>query len=257
MIQMQDVTVFDMPVEVQEQEQRIAELDRSKNISSYTYKYELKKPAVVQPKTSTISPIVVYITEKLKHGTPQEQKRALVAILQGLDKKKGAAQYLDAGLTDALFYVIDQDTSKMQGPTRQQKRYRKQIQANKKLPKEKIDIAIELSEKELAERNKAYSLYLVAKIQDKLCDEIVNRTGIQPQLSDLSIVQRLIKVSQTNQDENIRGAALGALALLNRPEFEQDLSIIFSQAASSNCQTVKKYAERALRSLSEGDPFAE
>ena len=47
MIQMQDVTVFDMPIEVQAQEQRIAELDRNYNLSpsnsAYTYKYEKKK----------------------------------------------------------------------------------------------------------------------------------------------------------------------------------------------------------------------
>ena len=44
---MQDVTVFDMPIEVQAQEQRIAELDRNYNLSpsnsAYTYKYEKKK----------------------------------------------------------------------------------------------------------------------------------------------------------------------------------------------------------------------
>lgn len=261
MIQMQDVTVFDMPIEVQAQEQRIAELDRTYNLSTsnsaYTYKYETKKPKIVQPKTTAISPMVIYLTEKLRQGNPQEQKRALVAILQGLNKKKGSAQYLDSGLTDALFFVIDQDTSKMQGPTRQQLRYRKQLRENKRLPKEKIDIAVQLSEKEMAERNKAYSLYLVAKIQSELCNQIADRTGLQPKVNDLPIVQRLIKVSQTNKDENIRGAALGALALLNRPEFEQDLSVIFSKAANSNDKIIKEYAERALKSLSEGDPFEE
>ena len=261
MIQMQDVTVFDMPVEVQAQEQRIAKLDRNYNLSpsnsTYTYKYEQKKPKVVQPKTTSISPAVIYLSATLKQGTPQEQTRALVAILQGLNKKKGSAQFLDSGLTDALFFVINQDTSKLKGPTKQQIRYRKQLKENKRLPKEKIDIAVELSDKEIAERNKAYSLYLVAKIQSELCNQIEERTGLQPKVTDLPIVQRLIKVSQTNQDENIRGAALGALALLNRPEFEQDLSVIFSKAANTNDKIIKEYAERALKSLSEGDPFAE
>ena len=65
---MQDVTVFDMPIEVQAQEQRIAELDRNYNLSpsnsAYTYKYEKKKPKIVQPKTTAISPMVIYLTEK-------------------------------------------------------------------------------------------------------------------------------------------------------------------------------------------------
>lgn len=259
MIQMQDVTVFDMPVEVQAKEQRIAEIDRRYNLSpsSYTYKYETKKPTIAQPRTKSISPVVAYLTEKLKRGTPQEQKQALVAVLQGLDKKKTATQFLDTGLTDALFFVIEQDTSKMQGPTKKQIKYRKQLKENKRLSNDKIDYAVTLSQKEIAERNKAYSLYLVARIQDLLCDEIQNRTGVQPKITDLPIVQRLIKESQTNKDENIRGAALGALALLNRPEFEQDLAAIFSKASYTDNKVVKEYAERALKSLSDGDPFDE
>lgn len=257
MIQMQDVTVYDMPVEVQAYEQRIAEIDRKVTPYSYTYKYETKKPTIVQPRTNSISPAVTYLSEKLKRGTPQEQKKALVAILQGINKKKGASQFLDASLTDALFFVIEQDTSKMAGPTRQQLRYRKQLKDNKKISKEKIDIAVALSDKEVAERNKAYSLYLVARIQDLLCNEMEKRTGLQPKVTDLPIVQRLIKESQTNKDENIRGAALGALALLNRPEFEQDLAVIFSKASNTDNQVIKDYAERALKSLSEGDPFEE
>lgn len=256
---MQDVTVFDMPVEVQAHEQRIAEIDRKVNPSSYTYtyKYEPKKPTIVQPRTTSISPAVTYLAEKLKRGTPKEQKTALVYILQGLNKKKGASQFLDASLTDALFFVIDQDTSNMSGPTRQQLRYRKQLNENKRISKEKVDIAATLSDREIAERNKAYSLYLVARIQDLLCDEMQKRTGLQPKVTDLPIVQRLIKESQTNKNENIRGAAFGALALLNRPEFEQDLAVIFCKASNTDNKVIKDYAERALKSLSEGDPFEE
>jgi hypothetical protein len=205
---------------------------------------------IVAPK-KVISSNTYFLSEKLRNGKTDDQLRAMKVILQGLNNNKTATMYLDTTLTDALFSVIEEDISKFQGPTKKQIKYRKKIDQGKTLSEEKVKIAYELSPRELAERNKAYAIYLVAMIQNTLCDQLKEKADITPKFSELPIVQRLVKESQTNSDDNIKGASLSALLLLNRPEFEGDITRIYNEAMKSNNKKVKEYATKSLKNLEE------
>ncbi len=251
MIQMQDYTITEMPVNEHSYVQIIADKNFPEEISNYKISYEIqnkKQPTIVQPQTKSISPVVNYLISKLKTGTPIEKSRCLELIEKGIESK-GNSQYLDAGLTDALFFVADENISKLSGPTLGQKMLRNKISKGKKVSLQKMTKAMELSDIELAQKNKLYSLFLIGKIQNLLYKDIKTRTGLNPKLYDMPATARLVEEVKNNPDDTIKASAIGALYLMNRPEFNEDLEEIFESAQHSEAKAVREYATKALNDL--------
>ncbi len=249
MIQMQDVTVFDLPVETKAYEQRIVMQNRNADFSSYTIAYTPKKPEIVKPQTSYISPMVMHVSERLKNGTLKEQESSIRTILNSLDSSTGA-QFLDKGINDALFAIVDSDLSQYKGPTWSQKRLRNKHYQGKKLTKEQAKKAFELSDRERAEVNKGLALTAIAESQNLLFREVYRRTGLKPSFKDLPAVDKIVYEAKNNQSEYVKIAALNALGYLYRPEYLDDLSATFSDIAkTTKSDTIRKQAQGGIDML--------
>ena len=241
MIQMQDVTVFDIPVDVQASEQRIMFLN-TKPAYNYNLAYNVKnpkKPQIVQPQTETISPLVSYLIQKLQTGTIEEQERCLFIIGKNLELK-GSEQFLDESLTNALFSFANKDISKYKQATEKQKHLRKKLQEGKELSKKNYQIAYSLSEQEIAQKNQITAIFLIAKIQNVLYKEIKQRSDLQPKFYDLPAVPRLINEIQNNKNENIKIAAIEAFGIMYKYEFFDDITALLENIEkTATSQAVK------------------
>lgn len=262
MIQMQDITVFDIPSEAQSYEQRIIFQTTPAVTAEYKLAYNVKspkKPEIVEPQTKTISPVIIYLIQKLKNGTLEEQERCISSINKNLETK-GALQYLDSGITNALFTLVESDISKYKEATNSQKRLRKKIQEGKKLSKEQYQNAYALSDREKAEYNQVEAIYVIARIQNLLYKELYKRSGLKPQFYDLPAVSGLINEAKNNRSENVKIAAISSLGMIYKPEFydslKQELQIIEQQSTSNNvkneAQKVLKYIEAKKNSEQKG-----
>ena len=246
MIDVQDISVLD---KVRENiPAKVITVDYSTRYLTAYASGDIKKVEIVKPQTQSISPVVNYIIDNLKNGTAAQQSKCLEKISKILSSA-AAVQFLDEGITNALFYVVNQDTSKLKAPTRRQKKYRQQIQQGKKLSAKKVNEAYKLSEREIADRNKIYALADIAKIQNLLYDELLKRSDIKTSFKDMPAVPRLLEIYEKNPDGNLKAAAIGALYLMYRPEFKSDLKPIFEKAAQSQSPQVKQYAETALNDI--------
>lgn len=248
MIQMQDVTVFDMPVENVVYEHNV-EFQNSP-YSSYTLAYNVSNPQkveIIPAENKVISPVSQYLIEKLNKGTVDEQERCLSYINKNLDTKS-SAQYLDEELTKTLFALVDKDISNLKDITSKQKKLRLKQQDGKKLTDSEYKIAFTFSEKEKAEYNKVEAVYVIARIQNVLYKALKKRTGLQPKLSDMPAVSGLVNEIKNNPSENVRSASVAALAAMYQPAFKDDLLYLLSDLnKNANSEYMKKQTVQAIK----------
>ena len=217
---------------------------------SAIYKHEVKKPKIVKPQTTEISPVAKMYSERLKEGTADERKYIMENINFTINNSpKSGLIYTDKNITDSLFAIIDQDISKLKKPSKRKLKLREEIKNNKKLSERQMQYALSLSEKEIAEQNKILAFYTLATIENLSYKYITKTTGVQPKFHDSAIVEKIIDEAKTNKDEQVRAAALGSLYITAKPEYNDELKIIFQNALSDSSKVVKNMAEEALENL--------
>lgn len=251
MIDIQDISVIEKINENVPVQMAIVSYNRN-NLLSYTKTVKVvqsAKPNIVPPKTNTISPVVKYCIQTLNNGSITEQKQTMSMIAKYLDNPKSVPQFLDASVLDALFAVVDQDISKYKGPSFSQKRLRKKLANGVKLSKKDFDKACSLSDKEKAIKNKVYALALIAKLQNVLYTEITKRSDLKPSFYDMPAVSGLINLYKTTTDKDVKISAMGAIYLMYRPEFYNDIHDLYISFAQSDDADIKSIAQKVLAEL--------
>lgn len=244
-----DVTVTDYLVATEYISHNIIteNLEQIDDVGYYRISYEvknpkvaniIKEPTIVPPKTDYIIPVVKNLTDVLNSGTPEEVSKSINYINSDL-QTVGNLKYLDASLADALFGVVNKDTSAMKKPTREQLRLRKKLKAGKKMTPTQIDLATKLSEKEIAECNKVSALYTIASIQNVLYSELTKRTDLKPKLDDMPAYSRLSDILLNTTDANLKNASAIALATMDRADFHEDIKTLLIK--SGMLVNVRKY----------------
>ncbi|MCM1264778.1 MAG: hypothetical protein NC200_01145 [Candidatus Gastranaerophilales bacterium] len=187
----------------------------------------------------------------------------------GLTDEASAIPYVQEDVFDKLIDIMSVDSSKLDGPTEQQLQLRDKvaendatiyaaIQAGKdpqsvalphQLTPEEETLATTITPLEQAERNKEYALFTTAILQKTYGDEIEKRTGNVVPLTDLPGAAAVVDELKNNQNPAIRTAAIDALRYVQRPEYKDDLSQIYTIAQSDADEGVAAAASDALNSL--------
>ncbi len=214
--------------------------------------------AAVAPKTIDIKPsepvkpqldLNEFIT-KLTSPDYETQAKAIESIAGIVQNSPQlATELLDVKVIESLLGVVNKDSSKLQGPSTQQIQIREKIMAGKKVSEAENAEANKVSPMELAERNKMFSIYTIA-ILDKLYASEVEKIdkSIVP-LVELPGLANVVEEIKTNPNPMIKIAAIDALSFIQRPEYKQDLTTIFSVARNDKNPSVQKVADSALKKL--------
>lgn len=188
---------------------------------------------------------------------------------KGLTNEADAVPYIQEDVFEKLIDIMSVDSSKLDGPTEQQLQLRDKvaendatiyaaIQAGKdpkgvalphQLTPEEESLANTITPLEQAERNKEYALFTTAILQKTYGDEIEKRTGNVVPLTDLPGAAAVVDELKSNQNPAIRTAAIDALRYVQRPEYKDDLSKIYTIAQSDADEGVAAAASDALNSL--------
>lgn len=218
-----------------------------------------KVPAPEEDKASQSSnPDINAFINKLMSPDYEEQANAMETIANiAQSSSPQATAFLDVKIIDTLLGIMDKDTSKLQGPTPEQLQIREKMVNGKPVTDTEKIQANKITPMELAERNKQYSMYTVAILQKLYATEIekINNTVIP--ITELPGAAAIVKQVKSNPNPMGRAAAINALSYIQRPEYKDDLTTLFTVAKKDKDTHVQQAATKALDRLSQvGSPPA-
>ena len=190
-------------------------------------------------------------------------------FLAAMKNKNEAIPYVTSAVFKELINIAETNDSSLKGPTEEQIELREKLIANKYIEQQlkaegksedeivlpynltnaEIAKAIELSELELSERNKEYSLLTLAALTKVYADEYEEKTGNVVPLTDLPGASSMVEALRKSTNTSVKLSAIDALVYINRPEYDDEITSILKIASSDTNSIVAQYAQLALISM--------
>lgn len=188
---------------------------------------------------------------------------------KGLNNQADVIPYVQENIFDKLIDIMNVDSTKLAGPTDKQLEIRDKMAQNDKAiedatkagqdPKSvKLPFALtpqeeeegnKLSPMEQAERNKEYAMFTTAILQKTYADEVEKQSGTVVPLTELPGSKAIITTLKTSDNPDMAASAIDALRYVQRPEYKEDLTKLYSIAQNDSRQQVADAATEALASL--------
>lgn len=219
-----------------------------------------QKPEAAEPKTIEVQaskPAVPQIDlneflSKLTSPNYDEQLKAMEFVRDKVQMHpEEATQLLEVKVIDALLGIMNKDSSKLEGPTLKQLQIREKIMSGKKVTEAEAAEANKVTPMELAERNKVIAIYTVVILQKLYTSEIEKISNVVVPLTELPGAAGIVEQIKNNPNPMVRAASIEALSYIQRPEYKQDLTTLFTVAKNDKDLYVQKAAEEALKRLKE------
>ena len=179
-----------------------------------------------------------------------------------LDNPENAMPYIVRDVFSNLIEITKKDTTNLTTPTEEQVQARKKLIANiitlensknnkdLKLPyqlsEKEIELANELSPMEQAERNKEYALYTISILSKIYTDEVEKQTGNIIPMTDLPGSAAIVDALRYSPNSGVKIAAIDALRHIQRPEYKEELTTLYTLAQADTNPEVAYAATRAL-----------
>lgn len=233
-IQQQNINV-PQPVVTQAPEQKAEEAP----------KVEIVQPEQIKPQVDLNSFIA-----KLTNPDFEIQANAMEEIANMIkDEPQKATELLDEKVVNALNTIINADSSKLEGPTSEQIAARQKMMKGEQLSDADKELATKITPMEQAERNKSYAMFTSAIMQKLYGDEVAKLTGTTVPLTELPGAVTIVEQLKNNQNPMVRTSAIEALSYIQKPEYKQDLTTLFTIAQKDQDQGVQEAAKQALAKL--------
>lgn len=185
-----------------------------------------------------------------------------------LDNSENAVPYIVRDVFANLIDIAKKDSSELAAPTDAQIAARKKMIANYltmevaraankpaqppyQLTEAEINLANEISPMEQAERNKEYALYTIAILDKVYTDEVEKQTGNIVPMTDIPGTSAIVDALRYNPNSGVKVAAIDALRHIQRPEYKEELTTLYTLAQADTNRQVAETAARALQSLNE------
>lgn len=213
-------------------------------------KIEVKAPEVKAESKVDINEFI----SKMTSSDFEQQANAMEAIAEMVQSTpQKATELLDAKVIDTLLGIMSKDSSKLEGPTPQQLQIRENIMTGKPVTDaEKVE-ANKITPMELAERNKQYAIYTVAILEKLYGSEVEKISNTVVPLTELPGAAGIVEQVKNNPNPMVRAAALDALNYIQRPEYKQDLTTLFTIAQKDKDPSVQQIATKALEKIAKAD----
>lgn len=161
-----------------------------------------------------------------------------------------ATDLLDVKVVDTLLGIMQKDTTKLEGPSAKQLEIRDKIINGKPVTDEETAEANKMTPMEQAERNKQYAMYTIASLQKLYISEIEKMNNAIVPIVELPGAAGIVEQIKNNPNPMVRAAGIDALSYIQRPEYKQDLTTIFTIAQKDQDSSVQKAATKALDKIS-------
>ena len=210
-----------------------------------TPKVEVEQPVPMAPQVDLNSFIA-----KLSNPDYEVQANAMEEIANMVkDEPQKATELLDEKVVNALNTIVNTDSSKLAGPTAEQITAREKLKKGEKLSEAEQKLATTITPMEQAERNKSYALFTSSIMQKLYGDEVAKLTGSTVPLTELPGAVTIVDQLKNNPNPMVRTSAIEALSYIQKPEYKQDLTTVFSIAKNDQDKNVQEAAAAALAKL--------
>lgn len=206
---------------------------------------EVKAPEASAPQVD----LNAFLT-KLSSENYDEQANAMESIAElAQNSPQKATELLDVKVVDSLLGIMSKDSSKLAGPTAKQLEIREKIMNKQPVTEAETAEANQITPMEQVERNKQYALYTTAILQKLFGSEVQKMNNAVVPMTELPGAAGVVEQVKTNKNPMVRASAVDALSYIQRPEYKQDLTTLFTIAKNDKDATVKEAATKALDKL--------
>ncbi|HNW25995.1 MAG TPA: hypothetical protein PLG15_01550 [Candidatus Gastranaerophilaceae bacterium] len=162
-----------------------------------------------------------------------------------------ASELLDTRIVDALLAIMQKDTSKLQGPTQKQLEIREKMMKNETVTDAEKAEAEAITPMEKAETNKQYAMYTTAMLQNLYISEIQKMNNTVVPMTELPGAAGIVEQVKNNPNPIVRASGVDSLSYIQRPEYKQDLTTIFTIAQKDQDKLVQEAATKALEKINQ------
>ena len=167
-----------------------------------------------------------------------------------------ALQVVSEPVMQALVDIVNEDTTKLQGPTPEQVAVAEKIARNEQLTPEEDKLSEELSPRDLANKNRIFALYTLAMIQKLQRDELNQyietqkangQEAIAPlNVQDLIGYNDIVNVIKNDARPEVKVAAIQALDHVVEPQDKATVEAVLADSINSQDEAIKAAATEAL-----------
>ncbi len=162
-----------------------------------------------------------------------------------------ATELVDTKIFDALTNIINFDSSKLEGPSKEQLDAREKMMSGKEVTEQEKTLANTITPKEQAERNKSYALFTSAIMQKLYGDEVARLSNTTVPLTELPGAITVVDQLKDNPNPMVRASAIEALSYIQNPAYKKDLTTLFTVAKNDQDPGVAEAAKTALDKLNQ------
>ncbi len=229
----------------------------------------IKKPEIIpgeEIKPDVDIPLVISNLNNSDFDIQAQQMEEIARI--SLDNPDNAIPYIVRDVFSSLIDITKKNSAELAAPTDAQIEARKKVIANYltaengktnnkpiKLPynisESEFALADEISPMEQAERNKEYALYTMAILAKVYTDEIEKQTGNIVPMTDIPGTSAMVDALRYSPNSGVKIAAIDALRHINRPEYKEEMSTLFTLAEADTNPEVAIAATRALEAINQ------
>ena len=211
-----------------------------------TPKVEVESPVPMAPQVDLNSFIA-----KLTNPDYEVQANAMEEIANMVkDEPQKATELLDEKVINALTTIVNNDSSKLAGPTAEQIAARQKLMKGEQLSEADKKLATTITPMEQSERNKSYAMFTASIMQKLYGDEVAKLTGSTVPLTELPGAVTIVEQLKNNPNPMVRTSAIEALSYIQQPAYKQDLNTLFTIAKNDQDKNVQEAAAAALDKLS-------
>lgn len=211
---------------------------------------EVAKPEVVTPEPIAPQVDLNSFIAKLSNPDFDVQAAGMEEIANMVKEAPDkATELLDSKVFDTLTNIINFDSSKLEGPTKEQVAAREKIMTGKDVTEQEKVLANTITPKEQAERNKSYALFTAAIMQKLYGDEVTRLSNTVVPLTELPGAISVVDQLKDNPNPMVRASAIEALSYIQNPSYKKDLTTLFTVAKNDQDPGVAEAAKAALDKL--------
>ena len=238
---------------------------------------ENKKPEIIPGEDITPDVDIPLVISNLANDDYDIQAQQMEEIARiAFEDPQKAIPYIVRDVFSSLINISKKDTTNLKAPTQAQIDARKKLITNflilenskqqnflilenskqqnlkdvklpYKITDEDFALANNLSQMEMAERNKEYALYTIAILAKIYTDEVEKQTGNVVPFTDLPGSAAIVDDLRYSPNAGVKIVAIDALRHIQRKEYAEELYTLYSLAQADPNPQVAMSAARALQ----------
>lgn len=253
---------------VEEEKADLAEkktLDAGAGLSFRANEPELKRPEIIPSEPILPRVDISLVTQNLTSSNKDVQAQQMEEIVRlAIMEPEKAKDYLISDVFTSLINIAQEDATKLTPPSKEQIIARQKLIANimavekdknavnnlpYKMNDDEVGLATALSPMELTERNKEYAIASLGILAGLFIQDYQEKEGRVVPITDAPGVSAIVNALRKDPDSGVKLAAIDALRQIQRPEYKEELSALYSLAKTDPNPAVSRTAEKALAEL--------